>query len=81
VEHHKVVGLLRNFPSKKAQWKEVEKLGYSTLLDKPIGATPTFRELAEHWRLHELKKTSGIGKKAGETIIISESNLDNWVLP
>ena len=81
VENHKVVGLLRNFPTEKAQWKEVERLGFPKLLDKPIGATPTFRELAEHWRKSELKKTSGIGKRAGETVDISELNLDNWVLP
>jgi len=81
VENSKIVGLLKDFPSEKAQWKEVERLGYPKLLDKPIGATPTFRELAEHWRLHELKKTRGIGKKAGETVDVSESNLDLWVLP
>lgn len=81
VENSKVVGLLKDFPSTKAQWKEVERLGYSQLLDKPIGATPTFRELAEHWQLHELKKTSGIGSRAGETVEIVELNLNNWVLP
>jgi len=59
----------------------VERLGYPKLLDKPIGAMPTFRELAEHWRRHELKKLRGIGKKAGETVEVSELNLDNWVLP
>ena len=81
VENHKVVGLLRDFPNEKAQWKEVERRGFSTLLSKQLGATPTFRELAEHWRKHELKKASGIGKKAGETVDVSELNLDKWVLP
>ena len=59
----------------------MERLGYSHLLNKPIGATPTFRELAEHWRLQELKKVRGVGKKADETVEVSELNLDNWVLP
>ena len=81
VENSKVVGLLKDFPSTKAQWKEVEQARISQLLDKPIGATPTFRELAEHWRLHELKKASGIGSRAGETVEIVELNLNNWVLP
>jgi integrase len=81
VENHKVLGLLCDFPNEKKQWKEVERRGFSMLVAKPVGATPTFRELAEHWRKVELKKASGIGKKAGETVDVSELNLDNWVLP
>ena len=37
--------------------------------------------MVEHFREHELKKDSGIGKRAGETVGIAELNLDNWVLP
>jgi integrase len=81
VENHKVVGLRKDFPTRKAQEREVQRLGYPSLLDKPIGASPTFRELAEHWRLHELQKVRGVGKKADETVEVSELNLDNWVLP
>src|SRR5208337_3526735 len=81
VENCKRVGLLKDFPSEKAQWKELARLGYPALLDKPIGATPTFGELTEHWRNHELKKESGVGAKAGETVKIAEINLDRWVLP
>jgi integrase len=60
---------------------EVARLGYQELLDRPIGANPTFGELAEHWRSHELLKSAGIGKKAQETVTIAELLLDNWVLP
>lgn len=81
VENHKVVGLLHDFPTERAQWMEVARLGYEKLLDRPIGSTPTFGELAEHYRKHELKKTSGIGKRAIETIEIAEHNLDCWVIP
>ena len=80
VENHRRVGLLRDFPSVKAQWMEVARLGYQELLDRPIGANPTFGELAEHWRSHELLKSAGIGKKAEETVTIAELLLDNWVL-
>src|ERR1035438_6956685 len=81
VENHRRIGLLSDFSSTKAQWMEVSRLGYQELLDRPIGACPTFRELAEHWRSHELKKEAGIGKKASETVGITELILDNWVLP
>jgi integrase len=81
VENTKRVGLLRDFPSEKAQWMEVSRLSYQELLDRPIGSCPTFRELAEHWRKHELKKDSGVGKKAPETVSIVELILDNWILP
>ena len=81
VENHRRVGLLRDFPSVRGQWMEVARLGYQELLDRPIGASPTFAELAQHWRSHELKKDAGIAKKAHETVTISELILDNWVLP
>lgn len=81
VENSRVVGLLKNFPSLKSQWREVQRLGYDSLLDRPIGASPTFSELANHWRNNELKKTSGIAKKAEETIKTSEQSLDRWILP
>ena len=54
VENSKRVGLLRDFPSERSQWKEVDRLGYPALLNRPIGATPTFRELAEHFRFRDL---------------------------
>jgi len=80
VENHKRVGLLRDFPSQKSQWMEVARLGYQELLDRPIGSRPTFRELAEHWRRHELNKKAGVGKKAKETVDTIELLLDNRIL-
>jgi hypothetical protein len=55
--------------------------GLDNSLDRANGCKPTFRELAEHFRQHELKKESGIGVKAAETVVIAELLLDNWVLP
>jgi hypothetical protein len=51
------------------------------VLDNPVGPEPTFKEIAEHWRLHELRKEGIIRKKAVETVNCSEHNLDKYVLP
>jgi integrase len=72
---------LKDFPTEKSQWAEVGRLQYRHLLNRSIGSTPTFGELAEHFRVNELKKASGIGKKADETITILEHNLDAFVIP
>ena len=50
-------------------------------MDNPVGPEPTFKEIAEHWRLRELRKEGIIGKKAVETVNCSEHNLDSYVLP
>jgi integrase len=68
-------------PSEAAAWREVGRLGLDKNIDQPNGSKLTFRELAEHYRKHELQKKSGIGKKAEETVVIAQSFLDNWVLP
>ena len=81
VENTKVVGLVKDIgSSESAAWREVGRLGLDNNINQSLG-TPTFRELAEHFREHELNKKSGIGKRAGETVGIAELNLDNWVLP
>jgi len=81
VENAKRVGLVADFPSEKSAWAEVGRLNLKQYLDRPLGSDPTFGELAEHFRKHELKKASGVGKKADETVTTTELNLDNWVLP
>src|SRR5439155_11318409 len=81
VENCKPVGLVVDFPDEKAAWVEVGKLGLEKHLDNPAGPEPTFKEIAEHWRLHELRKEGIIGKKAVETVNCSEHNLDKYVLP
>ena len=82
VEHTKVIGLVKEIgASEAAAWREVGRLGLDNNIDQPNGSTPTFRELAKHFRQHELKKTSGIGVKAAETVKTAELLLDNWILP
>jgi integrase len=82
VENTKVIGLVKDIGSSEAAaWREVGRLGLDTNIDQSHGHNPTFRELAEHFRQHALKKESGIGVKAEETVVIAELLLDKWVLP
>jgi integrase len=67
--------------SEAAAWREVGRLGLDNNLHQSAGNKPTFRELAEHFRKHELTKTSGVGVKASETVAVAELLLDRWVLP
>ena len=82
VENTKVVGLVKDLgPSEAAAWREVGRLGLDSNVDQSNGSKPSFRELAEHFRQNELRKESGIGVKAGETVSTNELLLDNWILP
>jgi integrase len=82
VENTKVVGLVKDIGSSEgAAWREVGRLGLDNNIDRFGGCRSTFRELAEHFRQHELKKTSGIAVKAEETVATNELLLDKWVLP
>jgi len=82
VENSKTVGLVADFPNEKAAWMEVGRLGLEKHLDNPIGSEPTVNAIAEHWRLHALRRKDGvIGKKADETADRDEHNLDEYVLP
>jgi integrase len=82
VEHTKVIGLVRNIGKSDADaWREVGRLGLDINIDSGSDADLTFRAAAEHFRKFELKKRSGIGARAGETIATNELLLDNWVLP
>lgn len=82
VENTRVIGLVKDIgTSEAAAWREVGRLGFDLNIDQPNGNKPTFRELAEHFRKHELKKEIGIGVKAEETVTTAELLLDKWVLP
>lgn len=81
VENCKTIGLVAHFPNEKAAWMEAGRLGLEKYLDNPIGSQPTVREVAEHWRRHELRREGLIAKKAGETADRDEHNLDAYVLP
>ena len=80
VEHPVVIGLVKDIGKSKADaWREVGKLGLDINNSNPQALT--FKMLAEHFRKAELKKSSGIGARASETITINELLLDNWILP
>lgn len=82
VENTKVIGLVKEIGrSETDAWREVGHLGLDIHLDQSVVHEPTFRELAEHFRENELTKKSGIALKAPETVIVSQLNLDSWVLP
>jgi len=80
VENSKRVGLVADFPTESVAWMEVGRLGLQKHLD---GSTdePTFKQIAEHWRMYELRKEGIIGRKAEETADRDEHNLDTFVLP
>jgi hypothetical protein len=70
VENTRVIGLVKDIGvSVAAAWREVGRLGLDHHLESTLGSKPTFGELAEHFREHELKKTSGIAVKAHETVV------------
>jgi len=82
VENTRVIGLVKDIgPSQRDAWREVGRMGLDDNIHRFDGHTPTFRELAEHFRQHELKKESGIGVRANETVDTDELLLDKWVLP
>ena len=82
VKNSKTVGRVVVFPDNEAAWKEVGRLRLDKYLDNPLGSEPTVKEIAEHWRLHGLRRKNGvIGKKAHETAERDEHNLDEYVLP
>lgn len=81
VENNKVLGLVKDIGSSEAAaWREVGRLGLD-INSQSNGKEPTFRELADHFRQYELKKETGIGVKAGETVTTTELLLNKWLLP
>jgi integrase len=77
-----MIGLVKDIGSSDgAAWKAVGRLGLDTAMEMSSGRKPSFGELAEHFRQNELRKESGIGLKAGETVSTNELLLNNWILP
>jgi integrase len=74
VENMRTVCLISGFPSEKKAWEEVKR----KKLDLLEGGTPTFfGTLIEHFKMHELDKSS----KAKGTISRDKHNLDAYVVP
>ena len=81
VENTKVIGLVKDIgASEAAAWKEVGRLGLDNNIERHLGRKPSFRDLADHFRKHELKKESGVAVKAPETVDTNELLLDRWIL-
>ena len=76
-----MIGLVRDLPKKEDAWRAANLKGFWTLVDPNLSISPTFGELAQHWRLHELKRNGALSKRAEETISTNESVLDGYVLP
>jgi integrase len=82
VENTKLIGLVKDIgASDAAAWKEVGRLGLDNNIERQLGSKPTLRELADHFRKHELKKESGVAVRALETVDTNELLLDRWILP
>jgi integrase len=81
VERSQRVGLVKDFPTERKALVEVERRGLTKIIDNPISINPTFAEIANHWRRHELRKQGQIGRKADETAARDEHLLDRHVLP
>jgi len=80
VENSKRVGLVTDFPTERSAWMEVARLGLEKYLDGSM-TEPTFNDIAEHWRVNELRKEGIIGRKAEETADRDEHNLDAFIIP
>jgi hypothetical protein len=80
-EKSQTIGLVRDFPKEGDAWREVQLKGYWKLVDPSLSISPTFGELAQHFRLNELKHNGPLSKRARETIANHESMLDGYVLP
>ena len=83
IERTAVVGLVSEIGSKEtAAWTKVGEMGLDKLINKMLGPDPTFKEIAEHFRNHELRSAKvGIGKRAAESITRDEHNLDIYLIP
>ncbi len=82
VEQSRVVGRIAEIGrSEKAAWAEVERLGFDKLIEAPIKGQVTFKDLADHFIAHELRRDGIIRRKAEETIDRDEHNINRWLVP
>lgn len=80
-ENTKVIGLVKDFPKKADAEREAQRLGLWKLLDPVLSISPTFGELAQHFRIGELKRNGPLSQRAAETVSTHESLLDGYILP
>lgn len=80
-ENTRVIGLVKDFPKKADAEREAQRRGLWKLLDPTLSISPTFGELAQHFRANELKRNGPLSARAEETISTHESLLDGYILP
>jgi integrase len=80
-ENSKLIGLVKDFPHKADAEREAQRRGYWKLVHPTLSISPTFGELAQHFRTEELKRNGPLSKRAAETISTHESLLDGYILP
>jgi len=82
VEQPRVIGSVLDIGDSRAQaWREVGRLGLDIHAGPNAERKRLFREMAQHFREHELEKRSGIGVRARETAATLECLLDRCLLP
>lgn len=80
-ENSRLIGLVKDFPKKADAWREVQLKGYWKFVYPSLSISPTFGELAQDFRLNELKRNGALSRRAQETIDNHESLLDGYILP
>jgi integrase len=85
VEHKLPIGLLHEFPTESAAWRQVEKQHLSSQINQPdVRTRVTFADLARHYMEHELsEQAEAVDPKSHTTIagykrILKNRCLDRW---
>jgi hypothetical protein len=73
--------LVRDSPTANDAWDEVDRKQLRKRIHPTLSLTPTFGEIAQHWRVPELKRDGALSRRARETMGRYESLLDGYVLP
>jgi len=85
VEHKLAIGLVHDFPTQSAAWKQVEKQHLSSQINQPdVRTRVTFADLARHYMEQELgEQMEAVDPKSHTTIagykrILKNRCLDRW---
>jgi hypothetical protein len=83
VEHTLPVGLVRDFPSESAAWREVECQGINQQINRAgFRGRTTFADLAHHYMQNELtEQADTVDPKAYTTIYIYRHILNDYLIP
>lgn len=81
VEECETIGLVRDYPREEDAWRQAEASGFCTLNQPGRLNSATVAEIAQNWRVNELKRNGPLSKRASETVTTHESMLDGYILP